>query len=166
MQLQQLLSDSYLDEHWCMALDTIMNAEGDITQASVAVEKLAAVATHQTGIIIKIPAPHLSQQLATAAEEILGSIKTLKDHNWIFGTLMTIDEILSAKEENKIGEPMYQFEDDAAIAAEVQHQMAVEQGDIIEINSNEEEDLQPKAAPIAYSEIIQLCKKLEMACIS
>ena len=79
---------------------------------------------------------------------------------------MTINEFLASKEEAEVGKLMHQFEGgDAGIVAEVRHQMAVEHGNIVEINSEDEEDIQPMT-PISCSEIIQLCEKLEMACLT
>ena len=118
----------YVDEHWRAALTAIMDAEGDTKEASVAAEKLAAAATHRTGLVIKIPALRARPlQLAGAEEEILESVKNLKDYNRIFSTPMTLDELLAPREETEIGKERYQFEDDeAAIVMEVKHQMAVE----------------------------------------
>ena len=166
-QLQQLLSDSYVDEHWRAALTAVMDAEGDTEEASAAAKKLAAAATHRTGLVIKIPALRARPlQLAGAEEEILESVKNLKDRNRIFGTPMTLDELLAPREETEIGKERYQFEDDeAAIVMEVKHQMAVEQGEIVEIKSDDE-DTQPCAAPLPHSEILEMCEKLEMICMS
>ncbi|KIN97778.1 hypothetical protein M404DRAFT_31984 [Pisolithus tinctorius Marx 270] len=169
-ELQQLLGDSYVDEHWHAALTAVMDAEGDTAKASVAVEKLTAAATHRTGLTIKIPAfcpSGPSLQLVATEEDLLDSIKTLKDRNHVFSTLMTTDEILAAREETEVGEQRYQFDDDSAIIAEVQHQIAVEQGNIIEVCSDDEElkDITPQVVPVPRSEIIQLCEKLELACI-
>ena len=93
-------------------------------------------------------------------------MNTLRDHNRIFGAQLTMDEILEPREEIVISEPMFQFENDMAIATAVQYQMAVERGDIIEVNSDDEEDVQPKMTPMSSSEIVLLCEKLEIACIS
>ena len=166
-QLQQLLSDSYVDKHWWAALMAVMNAEGDTKEASVAVEKLTAAATHHTGLVIKIPALRARPlQLAGAKEEILKSVKNLKDHNHIFSTPITLDKLLAPREETEIGEERYQFEDDeVAIVMEVKHQMAVEQGEIMEIKSDDE-DTQPYVAPLPHSKILEMCKKLEMICMS
>ena len=145
----------------------VMDAEGDTEEASAAVEKLAAAATHHTGLVIKIPALHARPlQLAGAKEEILESVKILKDHNHIFGTPMTLNKLLAPREETEIGEERYQFEDDeAAIVMEVKHQMAVEQGEIVEIELDDE-DTQPHAAPLPCSKILEMCEKLEMTCMS
>lgn len=71
-QLQRLLGDSYVDKHWRAALTAAMDAERDTEEASAAVEKLAAAATHRTGLVIKIPAFHTKpSQLAGAEEELL-----------------------------------------------------------------------------------------------
>ena len=76
---------------------------------------------------------------------------------------MTANKLLTAREEDEMSEQRYQFENnDSAIVVEVQHQMAVEQGDIVEVESDDEE---LGASSIPGSEIIQICK-LEMVCIS
>ena len=104
-----------------------MNAEDDAVQALTAVEKLAAAATHQTGLTIKIPASRPLAQLSGVEQQLEDSIRTLKDLNCIIGTPMTLDKILIPREEAEIGQPMYQFEGgDATIVAEVQHQMVVD----------------------------------------
>ena len=166
-QLQQLLSDSYVDEHWRAALTAVMDAEGDTEEASAAAEKLTAAATHRTSLVIKIPALRARPlQLAGAEEEILESVKNLKDRNRIFSTPMTLDKLLAPREETEIGEERYQFEDDeVAIVTEVKHQMAVERGEIMEIKSDDE-DTQPHVAPLPHSEILEMCEKLEMICMS
>ncbi|KAH0835461.1 hypothetical protein J3R83DRAFT_9097 [Lanmaoa asiatica] len=104
-------------------------------------------------------------ELAGAEEELLESVKDLKDCNRIFGTPLTLDELLAPREEIEIGEERYQFDDEAAIVTEVQHQMAVERGDIVEIESDDE-DTQPRAAPIPRCEILEMCEKLERICMS
>ena len=55
-QLQEFLGEPYIDKHWWIALTAIMNVEGYTTQAAATVVKrLAAAATHHTGLTIKIP---------------------------------------------------------------------------------------------------------------
>jgi hypothetical protein len=126
-QLQQILRKSYINEHWWKALTAVMNAKGDTQEASAAVEKLADAATHQTGLVIKIPAFHQPLQLVDAEADHLESINILKDCKHIFGTLLTADELLAAREETEIGEERYWFgNDEAAIVVEVQHQITVE----------------------------------------
>ena len=167
-QLQKLLGESYVDEHWWTALVAVMNGEGDAMQAATAVEKLATAATHWTGLTIKIPISwsQSSLQLVIAEEELKDSMNTLRDHNRIFSVQLTMDEILEPWEETVIGEPMFQFKNDVAIATAVQYQLAVECGDIIEVDSDDKEDVQPSMTPMSSSEIVLLCEKLEMACIS
>ncbi|KIJ12769.1 hypothetical protein PAXINDRAFT_82209 [Paxillus involutus ATCC 200175] len=85
-QPQELLGELYVDDHWQAALAAVMNAEGDTTQASTAVEKLAATATHRTGLTFKIPASCPPLQLTAAEEQLKDSMKMLKDCNHIIGT--------------------------------------------------------------------------------
>lgn len=167
-QLQKLLGKSYVDEHWWTALVAVMNVEGDAMQAVTAVEKLATAATHQTGLTIKIPISwsQSSPQLVIAEEELKDSMNTQRDRNRIFSIQLTMDEILEPWEETVIGKPMFQFENDVAIATVVQYQLAVERGDIIEVDSDDDEDVQPGMILMSPSEIVLLCEKLKMACIS
>ena len=173
-RLLKLNSKSSLVNHMWMstgsptALVTVMNVEGDAMQAATAVEKLAIAATHRTGLTIKIPIfrSQSSLQLVIAEEELKDSMNTLRDHNRIFSVQLTMHEILEPREETVISEPMFQFENDVAIATAVRYQLAVECGDIIEVNSDDKEDVQPGMTAMSSSEIVLLCEKLEMACIS
>lgn len=85
-------------------------------------------ATHHTDLIIKISGLHARPlQLLDTKEELSESVRNLKDHNCILDTPMTLDELLTPREETEIGKEMYQFEDDeAAIVTKVKHQMADE----------------------------------------
>jgi len=68
----------------------------------------------------------------------------LKRHNQIFGKLPTIDELVNPLEENKDIDSPYKFnktnDTDAEIIMEVQHQMAVKAGEIIEVDSDSDSD--------------------------
>jgi len=121
----------------------------------------------RTGLTIKIPAPRHPPQLVAAEEQLWASVKALKVRNRIIGTPMTIDEILAPREEAEIGATMHNFEGgDKAIVAEVRHQLAVECGEVIEIDSDsDDEDDEPVPIP-SRSELILICEKLEMACIT
>ncbi|KIJ04375.1 hypothetical protein PAXINDRAFT_122841 [Paxillus involutus ATCC 200175] len=100
-------------------------------------------------------------------QQLWASVKALKVRNRIIGTPMTIDEILAPREEAEIGATMHNFEGgDKAIVAEVRHQLAVECGEVIEIDSDsDDEDDEPVPIP-SRSELILICEKLEMACIT
>ncbi|KAH0830113.1 hypothetical protein J3R83DRAFT_1451 [Lanmaoa asiatica] len=70
-------------------------------QVATAAEKLAAAATHRTGFEINIPASRSLAQLTTMEGELKDSMKALKDHNCIFGTPLTIDELPALKKQNR-----------------------------------------------------------------
>lgn len=44
--------------------------------------------------------------------------------------------------------------------------MAIEHGEIVEVDLDDKEDIQPTAMLMSSSDIVLLCEKLEMACIS
>ena len=62
--------------------------------------------------LIKIPALCPLLQLVAAEKDLLESIKNLKNHNLILGTLMTSNKLLAAREEDEMSEQRYQFEND------------------------------------------------------
>ncbi|KAI6109416.1 hypothetical protein EDD16DRAFT_1522441 [Pisolithus croceorrhizus] len=149
---QELLKDQFVYEHWQGALNTVMDAEGDVTEAIAAVERLATATLHHTGLTIKLPTHSCLPQF-TVLEEALTE------------PLPTLDEILDPKEEQEIGESQYQFEGgDAEIVAMVQHELAVKQGEIVEIQSDDEDE-EILVTP-STTDLIQMCKTLEVACVA
>ena len=66
----------------------------------------------------------------------MASIEKLKDRNRIFGPLPAIEEVISPTEERE-NENITVPNDDDQIIAPVHHERAVEQGDIIEVESED-----------------------------
>ncbi|KAI6118120.1 hypothetical protein F5141DRAFT_1211989 [Pisolithus sp. B1] len=164
-KLQELLKDQFVYEHWQGALNTVMDAEGDVTEAIAAVERLATATLHCTGLTIKLPTCSCLPQLTVLEEALTESIQILKSQKRILGPLPTLDEILHPKEEQEIGESQYQFEGgDAEIVAMVQHELAVEWGEIVEIQSDDEDE-EILVTP-STTDLIQMCKTLEVACVA
>lgn len=87
------------------------------------------------------------------------SVKDLKEQKYIFSTLLTIDEILDPAKE-KDNRDLLNFKGgDQAIADEVHRKIAVANGEVIEIDSDDksEED----GSSFTCTEILKLCQQLE-----
>ncbi|KAG2357400.1 WD40-repeat-containing domain protein [Suillus spraguei] len=73
------------------------------------------------------------------------------------------ETILDPQEEKNVGE-VTAYEDDDAIVAEIRRRQAIRSGELVEVESDDEdEDDPPKVCAI---ELIPLCEKLEAACIA
>ncbi|KAK2463802.1 hypothetical protein APHAL10511_004200 [Amanita phalloides] len=68
-------------------------------------------------------------------------------------------ELLNPVEEQEIGEEQYQFDGDDGIVETVRHELAVEQGEIVKVESDEEVEDEPESQGI--SDAITLCEKME-----
>ena len=168
MALQQHLGTRYITDHWNPALKAVMDSEGDVMQAVNAVEKLAAAACQRTSLVVKIPALSKPPQLEALERDLKDSVANLKDRNRIFGQPLTLDELLDPLEEKEnLDTEAAVFEDDQAIIAEVHHLEAVGKGEIIEVDSDNDDSLNDDGEPaITTSELIGICQKLESGYIS
>ncbi|KAG2082598.1 uncharacterized protein F5147DRAFT_783247 [Suillus discolor] len=161
--LKEHLGNHYVEEDWMDALKTAMVVKGDNVKVAKAVKKLASVACQRTGLVVKIQPLTKAPQLQTLEHELMKSIEELTIRRWIIGTPLTVDEILDPQEEKNIGQ-VTAYEDDDAIIAEIQRWQAIRSGELVEVESDDEdEDDQPK---VCATELILLCKKLEAACIA
>ncbi|KAF8558115.1 hypothetical protein OG21DRAFT_1405665 [Imleria badia] len=164
--LQQHLRSRYVASDWSSALKAVMDAEGDTAQATEAVEKLALAACKRSGLILKLSIPR-PPQLEVLEEGLKDSIMMLKDRNRIFGTPLSVDELLDPLEEQENPDTMAEmFEDDDAIIAEVRRREAVRNGEVIEMDSDDEDDHEEETKPATTSELIALAEKLEAGYVS
>jgi hypothetical protein len=160
-RVKEILGTHYLDGDWRPAFKAVMDAEGDSDTAASAVERLAQAASCRTGLKIRIPArrPPLAQ-LTALEDEVAASIQDLKTRNRIFGEPPSMDEFLEPAEEQQVGES---FEGgDEAIIAVVRQEMAEKAGQVIEVDSEEEDDPQPE---VSRMEMLALCQRLEGSCL-
>jgi hypothetical protein len=169
-RLEQHLTDCYADMDWRPALKAVVDAEGDIATALKAVDTLAATASQWTGLKIWILAhPKIPTQVTTLKIELMDSVGGLKSHNQIFGKPLTIKEISDPVEEREVGDDCdYKFPGgDNEIVEEVWRQMAIERGDIMEVDSdsedgNEAENVMPE---YTFTQVFMLCQLLEDTCL-
>jgi len=95
------------------------------------------------------------------------SVAELKGHNCIFGELLTINELVEPLEEKEIGYSLYQFKGgDDDIVAEVQYQMAVESGQVVEMDESEDDEEGDQADNVGRVQLIKMCEQLEHMCIT
>ncbi|KAH7929555.1 DDE-domain-containing protein [Leucogyrophana mollusca] len=162
------LGARYTDDDWHPALKAVMDAERDAVKANEAVERLAAAALRRTGLTLKIPARPQVQapQLVALEKDLMDSVENLKNRKRIIGQPPTVDEILAPVEEKEVGDSVHRFEGgDTAIVAEAQRQLAVERGEVIEVDSDDEDD-EDKAPVLSHADLTRICEQLEVACIS
>ncbi|KAI6039127.1 hypothetical protein EDC04DRAFT_2687089 [Pisolithus marmoratus] len=75
--------------------------------------------------------------------------------------------MLNPVEEKEIGESVYQFKGgDDEIVEQVNHEMAMKQGEVVEVESDEEAgDDADSGAEMGLGEMIHLCEQMEKVCI-
>jgi hypothetical protein len=132
--VKEILGTRYADTDWLPAFEAVMNAEGDSDAAAMAVEQLAQAASQRTGLKIRIPMrrPPLAQ-LTAVENEVATSLQDLRNHNRIFGELLSLDEFLEPAEEQEVGDSLKFEGGDKAIVAAVKQELAERAGEVIEI---------------------------------
>jgi hypothetical protein len=169
--LQTHLGERYTDSDWRPALKAVMDAEGDAEMALNAIDALMHAASRRTGLKIRIPAvcPR-PEQLTSAEVELMQSVDNLKARNRIFGKLPTVDELLDPAEERDMGEFSAFEGGDRAIADEVRREIAVANGEVINVDDDDDGDSDDEGddnarASISRADLLDLCQWLEVGCM-
>jgi len=167
LALQAHLGDCFVDTDWQPALAAVMDAEGDTNQARQMVDDFYKKATHRSGLKIRIPALSTvlskPQQATVVEADLMDTILELKSRNRIFGPAPSINDILDPIEERQ----QEQTETDGSvkgIADVVRREIAVENGEIIEIDDSEDDDNEDDNAP-CRADLIKLCQQLQLGCM-
>ena len=172
--LKDTLGSRYSDPDWQPALKAVMDAENDTDTATTAIEKLARVATNQSGLKIRLPARTAIPQLNSIENEVTRSISELCARNRIFGTPPTLDEFLEPKEEleannqdsellDLAGDVRVLEDGDKVIVAKVVLELAEKDGKVIDIESDSDDE--SGAPDISRGEAANLCEQLMEACL-
>ena len=172
--LQTHLGDHYIMTDWEAVLKAVMESEDDKT-ALDAVSSHHALASSCTGLKILIPAWPTSSnsnmipkptQLVSVESEMLESIQYLRDWNHIHGLLPSVDEFIEPPEERDLPEPVLDGCVEV-ITAEVHQEMAIVNGDVIEIDGHndvvDDDDAGSDMVP-SCQELIELCRRIEAGC--
>ena len=78
----------------------------------------------------------------------------------------TLEDLVNPIEEHEVGDLPYRIEGgDAEIVAEVQHEMAVTQGEIIELDDEDDDKDDDNSNFLPHQEVMKLCALLEKTCI-
>jgi hypothetical protein len=171
-QLKNHLGNRYNAWDLQLALDTVMNAEGDIVKAQEALAQLSST-TQLPRLTIRLP-PHQLQsdptpvpsQIIQAERDLMDSIDDLVKRRRIIGPPPTLEDLVDLIEEHKVGDSPYRFErGDAEIVAEVLHEMAVIRGEVIKLDDEDDEDDLEDKDFLPCDEVINLCALLEKASI-
>ncbi|KAG1890899.1 hypothetical protein F4604DRAFT_1898588 [Suillus subluteus] len=93
----------------------------------------------------------------------MGSINDLKERKHIFGTLLTVDEIPDPAEERENGDLLNFEGGDQAIADKVRHEIAVANGEVVKIDSDDESE--EDGPPFTPTELLDLCQQLKTGCM-
>ncbi|KIK77288.1 hypothetical protein PAXRUDRAFT_44226, partial [Paxillus rubicundulus Ve08.2h10] len=109
-------------------------------------------------------------QLVLTETALMQSIHQLESWNRIFGEKMTLDAILDPPEEREVGQTggLLNADNDEAIMVEVHRQMAVESGEIIEVESdhdNDDNDNVGDGSLMSRADVIAMCQQLEDGCM-
>jgi hypothetical protein len=104
--------------------------------------------------------------LSTAERDLENVVQDLVRRKRIIGTTLTLEEMLNPLEENEVGESTYQFEHgDDEIIAKVNHEMAVQQGEIVEVESDKDDEAE-NGTPMGLGEMVRITEQMEGICIS
>ncbi|KAG2359129.1 hypothetical protein BDR07DRAFT_1488639 [Suillus spraguei] len=104
---------------------------------------------------------HRPNQLSSIETQLMQSVKDLQGRNRVFGTLLTIDELLDPAEEKDKGEFSTCDGGESSIADEVCREILVANGGVIEVDSDDD-----KMGPsVTRNDVLDLCQQLEAACM-
>ena len=170
-QLQDLLGSSYTATDWDPVLKIVMDAENNVEKALEGLDHLTVPifgcpigqlsVTHISQLPTPLAASSDLPQLFEAETDLSNAVNSLRDRKRIIGTPLTLEEMLNPVEELEVGDSMYRFENgDGEIVAQVNHEMAVRRGEVMEVNDEPEED-HDSEPEMELSQVIQLCEKME-----
>jgi hypothetical protein len=159
--LKDHLGDRYVDEKWRPAFDAVMAAENNAAAALEAIQELKHSSNPNTSAAL-LSLHASTTQCADLEENLMSSVKALKSRNRIFGPMPTIEELINPSKERE-NEDNLQNLNDNEIVAQVRYEKALEKGEIVEIESEEEdEDALP---PVTTTKALEMCKILNSFCL-
>jgi hypothetical protein len=186
--LQEILGVRFVEKEWHGIFDAVLGAE-DNTEAALAAlrghklpsfdDEPATISDDESEAVeaaASLPVPatsqalgaiHVSKQGQQLEADLMNAVAELRRRNRIHGVPMTVEELVAPEAENEVGEGDFIFEGgDDEIVARVRHEAAVKRGDIVEVESDDEEEASAEGAGVSNRELQSMCKMLELACIS
>lgn len=167
-RLKTLLGSSYVEQDWQLVIDAIFSAENDTELAIREVERLAAATANSSHLKICIHYQTLEQpppEVIEVEQDLLTTLKELHRLKGLPECVSSVDEVVEPKEEREFRMEEKFEGGDAEIVAHVKHLIAVENGEIVDIDEEEEEEEgeSDPSAGLTFSEIAQMCEKVEAA---
>ena len=168
-RLKTLLGSSYVEQDWRPAIDAIFSAENDTELAIREVERLAAAAANASRLKIRIhhqTSEQLPPEVVEVERDLVAALKELHILKGIPAECVpSVDEVVEPKEEHEFRMEENKFEGgDAEIVAHVKHLIAVKNGEIIDVDDSEEEEGESDlSAGLTFSDVAQMCEKVEAA---
>ena len=141
-----------------------MDAEGSEEEVLNAIDHLECDAKARAGLKIRIVlCPPKIPQLQEEEARLMETVNTLKSRNRIFDP-PTLQDLVDPPEEKEVrqGPTMELNRSDEAIVAEVRHEMALAKGEVIEVETDDDDDNMPEPS-ISRAETMSMCQLLERA---
>ena len=167
-RLEAHLGLAYIDEHWAQILKAVMSCEEDSTQAIKVVELLASQALASPTITLSLPTVLLSPDQQSIKTQLMECVTKLVKRKHIFSTPPTLDELVDPAEEIVIPLAVALPGDEEEIIALVRQEADIRSGKIpmeIDNESKDDGDVVGSGEDMSGAELLELCAKLEGACI-
>ena len=169
-KLKSIFKEDYINQDWCPALNTVLEAENNELKVMETIEKLTKAnspisATNSTNptTLSSLPPP---PQLQDVKQGLIAAVDELKVQKHIIGTPLTLEEMLNPTEEQEIRDLMYRFEGgDKEIVTTVQHELGIEAGGIIEVDESDDKAEGEREKKLTMKQVIELCQQMEALCI-
>lgn len=171
-EAEQALKDhfkgQYVDREWRPALDAVMAAENDTSVALESIKKLRLTSCpNPCATPTTFPLHTPTTQCASLEADLMTSVAELRSRNRIFGPLITIEELVNPVEEQENQDSLNgsTMMNDSDIIAQVRHEQALECGDVEEVVSEDDSEEDVAQDGLGTTEIIEICRQLENACL-
>ncbi|KIJ54772.1 hypothetical protein M422DRAFT_240859 [Sphaerobolus stellatus SS14] len=137
-----------------------MDAENDIMQALESIGEL----TKCLVIALQVPQPLVAGRSPNNIP-LPSSNPPQQLRNRITGSPLTLEEMLNPMLEREIGDSCYRFEGgNQEILEQVKHEMAIQSGEVIEVDSDSEEEAE-EGDKHSIKDVIRMCEMMERLCL-
>jgi hypothetical protein len=167
-RLESYLGNAYSYGDWKLAIDAVLGAENDSQVAKAAIETLRTQNLQPVSVSpLSASAPELPAQSILLESELMESVQELQKRRRIIGSAPTLDDLLNPISEQEIGQSLFSFEGgDSEIVEEVERSLAIERGEISEIEEDSDSDDEEEAPDVSLRETAELCEALERLCLA
>lgn len=166
--MRKHLKEDYNEDEWRPAFDAVLSAENDPVSAVEAVTELMNSHMNTNPIHTAPPSqndPKRLEELDETEKRLMEAVENLQGRRRIWGTALSLEELLNPIEEKEIGETAYNYPngiDDIIkqVQEEQEGKRRQEESDTSSEEDEEEEDASADKG-ISPAECINLCQKME-----